>query len=227
MTMEEKSKETVEASETSTQAASNTEEKADSNEGFAKHFRKKEKQPANMVPKEEYDKMQDQYTKALSTAAYYENQCKYYKGEYDRSLKYRAQSVVEELLPILDGFQLAFKMEPPNKEAADYRVGFDFVYKMFKDVLTNEGVSAIAPKVGESYDPHKHQAVETIPTTDAKLEHTIAETLLYGYMLKDRLIRAATVKIYKLQEPKPVEKAEAKAAAQSTEDKEAGQTAKN
>lgn len=161
-----------------------------------KKFKKKEK---NLVPKEEYDAMQERFTKALSTAAYYENQCKYYKGEYDRSLKYRSQSLVEDLLPVLDGFQLAFKMEPPTKEAKDYRIGFEYVYTLLKNTLESEGVSPVTPKVGDLFNSKLEQVVDIIETSDEGKDNHIAESLLNGYMLKDRLIRPASVKVYKLK----------------------------
>lgn len=154
------------------------------------------------VPKDDYDKMQEQFNKALNTAAYYENQGKYYKSEYEKSIKYRSQSIVEELLRVLDGFQLAFKMDAPNKEAINYRTGFEFVYKLLLEALENEGVIQIVPKVGEKYDSKIHHAVEIIDTQDDSKNNTVTETLLNGYMLKDRLIRPATVKVFAKKEEK-------------------------
>ena len=154
------------------------------------------------VPKDDYDKMQEQFNKALNTAAYYENQGKYYKSEYEKSIKYRSQSIVEELLRVLDGFQLAFKMDAPNKEAINYRTGFEFVYKLLLEALENEGVVQIVPKVGEKYDSKIHHAVEIIDTQDDSKNNTVTEILLNGYMLKDRLIRPATVKVFAKKEEK-------------------------
>ncbi len=169
----------------------------------------KKKDKHETVPKAEYDKMQEQFTKALSTAAYYENQGKYYQNEYEKSLKYRSQSVVESLLPVLDGFQFAFKAEPSCKEAANYRVGFEYVYKLLLDALNNEGVEQIIPKLGDKFDSEREQVVETIETSEKAKDNTIAEVLLNGYLLKDRLIRAASVKIYQLkQENKETKEAE-------------------
>lgn len=160
------------------------------------------------VPKDDYDKMQEQFNKALNTAAYYENQGKYYKSEYEKSIKYRSQSIVEELLRVLDGFQLAFKMDAPNQEAINYRTGFEFVYKLLLDALENEGVIQIVPKVGEEYDSKIHHAVELIDTQDDSKNNTVTEVLLNGYMLKDRLIRPATVKVFLKKEEEKEEIAE-------------------
>lgn len=193
------------------------EQKESKEEKTTKKFKRKDK---NYVAKEEYDAMQDRYAQAMKTAAYYENQSKYYKSEYDRVLKYRSQSLVEDLLPVLDGFQLAFKMEPPNKEATDYRTGFQYVYSILKSVLTNEGVKALVPEVGAAFDAKLQQVVDTIETEDEKQNNHIAEALLNGYMLKDRLIRPASVKIYQLKKATvedDAQTAEAKKASRETQ----------
>ena len=157
---------------------------------------KKKKKKEETVSKEEYDHMSEMYAKALNTAAYHENLSKYYQKEYDKMMKYRSQSLIESLLPTLDGFEMAFRFEAQTPEAQNYRVGFEFVYKLLKDALNNEGVSEITPKVGEEFDSNIHQAVEAIETEDESLVNTIKEVLLNGYKLKDRVIRPSNVKIY-------------------------------
>ena len=166
---------------------------------------KKDKKKKKMVSQEDYDKVQDMYAKALNTAAYHENLSKYYQKEYDKMMKYRSQSIIESLLPSLDGFEMAFRFEAKTPEAQSYRVGFEFVYKLLKDALISEGVSEITPKVGDKFDSNVHQAVDTIETEDENLINTIKEVLLNGYMLKDRIIRPANVKIYVKKEEKQTE----------------------
>jgi len=160
-----------------------------------RNYRKKRK-GKDMVEKHLYDELQDQYVKALTTAAHHENLRKYYQAEYERSLKYRSQTALELMLPALDGFQMAFKFPAPTKEAENYRVGFEFVYKLLIDALGSEGMEQFTPKVGETYDPINEQAIESIETEDSEKNGTIAQVLLNGYRLKDRLIRPASVKIY-------------------------------
>ncbi|MDY4788707.1 MAG: nucleotide exchange factor GrpE [Bacilli bacterium] len=164
--------------------------------------KKDKKKKKEMVSLEEYNKIQDMYAKALNTAAYHENLSKYYQKEYDKMMKYRSQNVIESLLPTLDGFELAFRFEAKTEEAKNYRVGFEFVYKLLKDALGNEGVVEITPKVGEVFDASKHQAVDKEETSDEKLVNTIKEVMLNGYYLKDRIIRPANVKIYVKKEEK-------------------------
>jgi len=142
---------------------------------------------------EEISKWQDQFAKALNTAAHHENLSKYYKNEYERFAKYRSQAMIERLLPVLDSFQMAFSMQPTTDEAKNYRIGFEFILRMFKDVLEQEGVKEIVPTINQEFDANFHQAIETIEVEDEKEANKIQKVILNGYMLKDRLIRPANV----------------------------------
>lgn len=170
-----------------------------------KDKKKEKKNKKEMVLKEEYDKLLDLYTKAMNTASHHENLKKHYQAEYDRMMKYRSQALVEQLLPSLDAFQLAFKYDAPNKEAQNYKIGFEFVYKMMVEALQNEGMNIILPKVGEEFDSTKHQVVEVVECENEEDVNKICEVMLNGYMLKDRVIRPASVKIYRLKEKEVTE----------------------
>jgi molecular chaperone GrpE len=64
-----------------------------------------------------------------------------------------------------------------------------------QDALAKLGVQPIAAK-GEPFDPHVHDAIEMVETTDAA-DHEVLEELQRGYKLKDRLLRPAMVKVAK------------------------------
>ena len=153
---------------------------------------------------EEISKWQEQFGKAMATAAHHENLSKYYKNEYEKSLKYRSQSVIESILPALDGFHFAFSVPAPTQEAENYKVGFEFVNKLLMSALESEGVSEILPKVGEKLDSSRHSAVEIVETEDETLVDTISKVMLKGYMLKDRIIRPANVAVYGLKKVEEV-----------------------
>lgn len=172
----------------------------------AKTSRRKRKK--EFVSKEEYEKMQEQFTKALNTAAHHENLSKYYRSEYEKMIKYRSQPLLEVILPTLDGFQLAFKYDAPTKEAQNYRVGFEFVYKLLLSALTSEGMSEIIPKVGDVYDPQTCQVVDTEETNEEADVEKITDVLLSGYKFKDRIVRPANVKIYVLKNKEKIDEAD-------------------
>lgn len=156
------------------------------------------------VSQEEYDKLMGQFEKAMNTAAHHQNLSKYYQSEYDKVLKYRSQYLMENLLPVIDSFELAFKFEAPTKEALNYRMGFEYIYRMLIKSLEDEGLAVITPKVGDLFNGDIEQIVDVIETEDEKLDNHIAEVLLNGYKLKDRLLRPGNVKIYKLKTTKEV-----------------------
>ena len=151
------------------------------------------------VPQEEYDKLFEQFNKAMNTAAHHQNLSKYYQGEYDKALKYRSQYLMENLLPIIDAFELAFKFEAPTKEAENYRMGFEYIYRMMIKALEDEGLVVLTPKTNDLFTGDSEQIVDVIETEDPELENRIAEVLLNGYKLKDRLLRPSNVKIYKIK----------------------------
>jgi len=71
--------------------------------------------------------------------------------------------------------------------------GIELINRQFYDALAKLGVRPI-PAVGEPFDPHLHQAVEMVDTSDAP-DHTVLEELQRGYKLKDRLLRPAMVRV--------------------------------
>ena len=178
----------------------------------AKDSKKKEKKnKKESISKDEYNKvidayvkLEDQYAKALSTAAHYKNLQERYQKDYDTMMKYRSQALMENLLSSLDSFQIALKFDAPTPEAQNYKIGFEFIYKMMLEALGNEGMAVVTPNIGDEFDSTKHQVMEVVETEEEKDVNKICEVMLNGYMIKDRVIRPASVKIYRLKEKEVV-----------------------
>ena len=115
--------------------------------------------------------------------------------EHSAALKYRAEGFIEELLPVLDSFHMALGNEPASQEIKNYLVGFQFIYRNLVQVLENEGVSEIAPKVGDKFSAETMNAVDTTETDGE--ENLIVKVYGKGYKLHDRLIRPAMVSVSK------------------------------
>ena len=159
----------------------------------------KEVKKEKKVSLKEYNELQDQFAKAMATAAHHQNLSKYYQNEYEKMIKYRSQSVIESILPSLDSFELAFKAEPKTDEAKSYRAGFEFVYKMLLESLKSEGLEIVECKENDEFNSDFMQIVETVETDDESLNNKVSTFLLSGYKLKDRLIRPCSVKVYTLK----------------------------
>ena len=113
-------------------------------------------------------------------------------------LKYANQDLVTELIPIVDNFERAIKLEDDEltDEVSKFLTGFKMMYATLTDVLKKFGVEEIN-RVGEEFDPNLEQALMTDSNPDMK-DDIVTEVLLKGYKLKDRVIRPASVKINKL-----------------------------
>ena len=97
---------------------------------------------------------------------------------------------IKSLLPVVDNFERALQSK---SEAAEFRAGVDLIYKQLRDVLTKLGVQPIEAK-GQQFDPHVHEAIEMVETSDAA-DHEVLEEWQRGYKFKDRLLRPAMVKV--------------------------------
>lgn len=97
---------------------------------------------------------------------------------------------IKSLLPVVDNFERALQSKA---DSADFRAGVDLIYKQLRDVLTRLGVQPIETK-GQQFNPHLHEAVEMVDTTDAA-DHEVLEEWQRGYKYKDRLLRPAMVKV--------------------------------
>lgn len=111
-------------------------------------------------------------------------------------IKFASEGLVEDLLPILDSFSMAFS----NKEAwekvdANWRKGVEYIHTQFLSVLESRGLVEIGV-AGEHMDPRIHVAIETIPTDDTHKEDTVSEVIQKGYRLHSKVIRPARVKAW-------------------------------
>jgi molecular chaperone GrpE len=94
-------------------------------------------------------------------------------------------------LPILDSFERA--LQTGRAEKSEFRGGVELIYRQLQDALLKFGLRPI-PAKGEPFDPHLHEAVEMVDTTEAA-DHQVLEELQRGYKLKDRLLRPSMVKV--------------------------------
>ncbi|MGL5041638.1 MAG: nucleotide exchange factor GrpE [Culicoidibacterales bacterium] len=130
----------------------------------------------------------------LKEKAEVENFKRRMKQEYDTNLKFSSQSLIEKLLPILDGFDRALdSADKSDEKMAQFTKGFEMIQSLFTQILEQEGLSII-PSVGTQFDPYLHQAVLS-DNIKRKADNEVLEELQKGYKLKDRVIRATMVKV--------------------------------
>ncbi len=100
------------------------------------------------------------------------------------------ESLFLEMLPIIDHFEMGFKSAEAHQTDCSVTEGFRMVYNQLLDVLKKFNVIAI-DAVGEPFDPHRHEALLHMPSD--KPAETVLEQVRRGYMLGDKLLRAAQV----------------------------------
>lgn len=136
----------------------------------------------------------DLYNKLLRIQAEYDNFKKRTQKEKQSELKYKSQDIVNELLPAIDNFERALQVEVSD-ETASFVEGMTMVYRQIKDALKSQGVEEIE-SVGKEFDPNIHHAVMQVEDEEQE-SNIILEEMQKGYMLKDRVIRPAMVKVNK------------------------------
>ena len=114
--------------------------------------------------------------------------------ETSRIIKYAEEDILKGFLPILDNFERAINMDDDNleDEVSKFLSGFKMIYCKFVSILEKNGVKAIDGG-NKPFDPTYHQAVMT---EKCDMEPgMVIEVLRKGYILKDKVIRPAMVKV--------------------------------
>ncbi len=141
--------------------------------------------------KREKEELQD---RLLRTAAEFDN----YRKRIDRERRDHADAAkadaIEDLLPIIDNLERALQA-PVGTDAEGYRKGVELVHQQMMDLLRRRGVKPIQ-SVGADFDPRVHEAVVHEASADHR-EGEVMEEMRRGYMLGERLLRPAMVKVAK------------------------------
>lgn len=126
----------------------------------------------------------------LRQSAEFQNFRRRVSNEKLELVEYAASEAVRSLLPVLDDFERALKVESADKE---YVRGIELIYQRFFETLQKLGLEPVE-SAGKAFDPHVHHAVEMVQTSDVE-DHTILEEFQRGYNFKGRLLRPAMVKV--------------------------------
>ena len=157
------------------------------------HEVKKEK------PKKDIEKLKQQVKtleeETLRAKADLINYRKRKDEEVTRMLKYANEDLVEEILPIIDNFERAIKMDDNNlnDEVSKFLEGFKMIYCHMTSTLEKYEVKPI-DGINKPFDPTYHQAMLT-EHVDGVEAGMVLEVLQKGYLLKDKVIRPAMVKV--------------------------------
>ncbi|MGI2326535.1 nucleotide exchange factor GrpE [Planococcus sp. YIM B11945] len=166
--------ESVEPAATSEEAVEQTEEKPDE----------------AALLREELEAEQNKYLRLMAD---YDNFKRRTVKDRQDAEKFRAQSLLSDLLPVMDNFERALSVEAKSEEAASLLKGLEMVHSTLLEAVKREGLEEIK-SVGEAFDPHVHQAVIQEKDDNAAPGSVLLE-LQKGYTLKGRVLRPAMVKV--------------------------------
>lgn len=126
----------------------------------------------------------------LRRQAEFENFRKRNERERMEQAQFASMETVSDLLPILDDFERAIAADSSGSE---YAKGVQLIYQRMFEVLKKTGLEPI-DTVGKPFDPHLHQAVERVETSDSP-ENTVVGEFQRGYYFKGKMLRPSMVRV--------------------------------
>lgn len=130
----------------------------------------------------------------LRRAADLDNYRKRLTKETEDKVRFANQAVVKDFLPVIDNIEMALQH---TEEGSPLREGIELTIKSFKDVLSRHGVTEINSEIGTIFDPAVHEAIMMDNTAEYE-NNAITLCVQKGYILNDRVIRPAKVKVNKI-----------------------------
>jgi molecular chaperone GrpE len=147
---------------------------------------------ANKMALEEKEKeIQEKEERVKRLQADFDNFRRRTRQEKEELSAVVAQTLITDMLPLLDNFGRALEAESTDAEAL--HTGVEMIYKQFGDALKKNGLEAIKTE-GEKFDPNFHQAIMRVQDAE-KEDDTIEAELQKGYMVRGRVIRPSMVKV--------------------------------
>ncbi|MFC0212037.1 nucleotide exchange factor GrpE [Paenibacillus chartarius] len=135
----------------------------------------------------------DNYQRFLRTQADFDNFRRRARQEKEDFAKYASLKLIEQLLPVVDNFNRALSTSKETRDFDALLKGIEMTYRQLDQVLVQEGLTPIEA-VGQPFNPELHQAVMQVESEEHG-EGIVVEELQKGYMLKDKVIRPAMVKV--------------------------------
>ncbi len=167
--------------------------------------REKEIEELRKRVEEKEKEIREHHDRFLRLAADFDNYKKRAAKEKEEWVKYANEDLIRSVLPFVDNLERAVNHSEKTKDIEALIEGVKLTLHEFLQNLKKAGVSRIE-SVGKPFDPNVHQAVMVVET-DQQEPNQVVDEFQKGYLLNDRLLRAATVSVSKHPE-KETQKAE-------------------
>lgn len=137
--------------------------------------------------------VEEHQQKVLRTQADFDNFRRRTRQEKEEKAKYASQNLIEQLLPVLDNFERALDSSKTSNDFEALAKGVDMIFRQIDQLMDQEGLKRMET-VGQPFNPDFHQAIMQVESEEYE-EGYIVEEVQKGYMLKDKVIRPAMVKV--------------------------------
>lgn len=146
--------------------------------------------------KEEADIAREHWERLLRLQADFENTRKRLEREKQDFVKFANEGIISELLNVLDDLERTVELaQEKHEDLPAFLKGVEIILAHLYEMLKEYGVKPIDSQ-GKLFDPHLHEALMQVENKDLP-ENTVVEELQKGYLLNDRVIRTAKVKVSK------------------------------
>lgn len=140
---------------------------------------------------EAQEKITQYHDQLLRAHAEVENVRRRAQDDITKARKFGTESFAESLIPVRDSLEAALTLTEQTAQA--WQDGVEATLRQLTGAFERNQMHEVAPAPGEAFDPHKHQAITTVPSEFA--QGTVAQTLQKGYMISDRVLRPALVTV--------------------------------
>lgn len=184
--MEENTRENVNINESQEDINKQNEVHEEEPKGRKNKRNKNDKQVEEL--KEKYDELNDKYLRLFSEFDNYRKRTAKEKIELSKTA---SESIMVDLLPILDDFERALQTMENKETDANYE-GVVLIYNKFKRTLEQKGLEEINAK-DAVFDTDEHEALTNVPVTDEAQKGKVLDVIQKGYKLNGKVIRYARV----------------------------------
>nr|WP_281280400.1 nucleotide exchange factor GrpE [Paenibacillus koleovorans] len=136
---------------------------------------------------------EEHYQRYLRTQADFDNFRRRSRQEKEDFAKYASAKLLEQLLPVVDNFERALGTTRESRDFDALIKGVDMIFRQLDQVLVQEGLTPMNA-VGQPFNPEFHQAIMQVESEEHE-EGIVVEEIQKGYMLKDKVLRPAMVKV--------------------------------
>ncbi len=143
---------------------------------------------------EELEKKSSEYLDGWQRSrAEFVNYKKRIEREQSQAYQLAAGNIIKKFLDIADDLERALKNCPKGKEGAEWAEGIELIYRKLLGIMESEGVKVMDVS-GQKFDPNLHEAISH-EEVEGYSEGDIIEVVKQGYLLGDRILRPASVRV--------------------------------